>query len=186
MIIENFIEDADRNKLRNWLIANAQTEKCCWVVVSIKEQDNTLLYLDAVEEALCFGWIDGIKKKNEHGQLMQRLSPRNKKSNWTELNKQRVKRLIKLNLMTDLGLVEYNKIKNEEFTIDDYILEELKKDEEVFNNYNSFPHLYKLIRIDSIQQVRGEETYYNRLDKFISNTKLNKLYGQYNDNGRLE
>jgi len=61
-----------------------------------------LLYLDAAEEALSFGWIDGVKKKTPGSELAQRLSPRSKKSSWTELNKER-RRLEQLGLMRDEG-----------------------------------------------------------------------------------
>lgn len=63
-----------------------------------------LPYLDVVEEALCFGWIDSTLKKLPDGRLAQRLSPRRKNSHWTELNKHRCEALISNGLMTDAGL----------------------------------------------------------------------------------
>lgn len=185
MEIENFIEGSSRDALRTWLIENAQKEKCCWIVVNISQKDNTLLYLDAVEEALCFGWIDGIKKKNNKGELMQRLSPRKKNSNWTELNYQRVKRLDKIGLMTKMGYEVSPDLKKDNLIIDKYILDKIKEDSDVLFNYNNFPDLYKRIRIDTIQQVRGDATYERRLEKFLENTKINKMYGKWNDDGRL-
>ncbi len=59
-------------------------------------------YLDAVEGALCFGWIDSTRKKTASGFLAQRLTPRSRKSKWSELNKERVRRLTRLGLMTPL------------------------------------------------------------------------------------
>ena len=67
-----------------------------------------LPYLDVVEEALCFGWIDSTLKKLPDGRLAQRLSPRRKNSHWTELNKERCKRLAEQGLMTDAGLKALN------------------------------------------------------------------------------
>ncbi len=63
MEIENLIPINSRDDLRVWLQENCTTEKFCWVVVSMKPTPDTLLYLDAVEESLCFGWIDGVKRK---------------------------------------------------------------------------------------------------------------------------
>lgn len=63
MEIENPIRVKSKADLRIWLQKNGRNEKYCWVVVSITPIPDTLLYLDAVEEALCFGWIDGVKKK---------------------------------------------------------------------------------------------------------------------------
>lgn len=87
MEISNLLTVTTRKELREWLQDNHKLEKFCWVIVSIKLKEDILLYLDAVEEAICFGWIDGVKKKISETQLAQRLSPRTKKSTWTELTK---------------------------------------------------------------------------------------------------
>lgn len=63
MEVKNLIRAKTRQELRDWLEANSNTERFCWVIVSMSEQSGVIQYLDAVEEALCFGWIDGIKKK---------------------------------------------------------------------------------------------------------------------------
>src|SRR5690606_41830545 len=57
------IDVKTRQELREWLAENSATEKFCWVVVSVKEQLGVVQYLDAVEEALCFGWIDSTKDR---------------------------------------------------------------------------------------------------------------------------
>ncbi|GAB6459449.1 YdeI/OmpD-associated family protein [Bacillus luti] len=152
----------------------------------MKEQSEVIQYLDAVEEALCFGWIDGIKKKISNTELAQRLSPRKKKSNWTELNKERVRRLYKLGLMKEEGLRVLPDMRPESFTIDVNIETRLKEDNQLYENFTNFPDLYRRIRIDTIQSYRNEPNIFNkRLDKFIENTRENKMYGQWNDNGRL-
>ena len=155
-------------------------------MVSIAPKADTLLYLDVVEEALCFGWIDGIKKKNSENQLVQRLSPRSKKSSWTELNKERVRRLEKLGLMTDEGRKVLPDMSSNSFVIDKVIEKKLKEDVLVYKNFMNFPELYRRVRIDTIQQVKNQqELFMKRLDKFIENTKQDKMYGSWNDNGRL-
>ena len=103
MQIENLIPAKSREELRNWLQANGSTEKFCWVLVSMTPAPDAVLYLDAVEEALCFGWIDGVKKKISETELAQRLSPRSPRSSWTELNKERVRRLERLGFMREEG-----------------------------------------------------------------------------------
>ena len=62
-----------------------------------------IAYIDVVEEALCFGWIDSTLKRLPDGRLAQRLSPRRKKSHWTQLNIERCKDLESRGLMTDAG-----------------------------------------------------------------------------------
>ena len=105
MEIINLLEFGDRKQLRQWLECNHGIEKQCWVVVYHKQKPDwvALTYLDVVEEALCFGWIDSTKKKLPDGRLAQRLSPRRKGSKWTELNKQRCASLEHRGLMTDAG-----------------------------------------------------------------------------------
>ena len=69
-----------------------------------KNPDNGILpYLDVVEEALCFGWIDSTLKRLPDGRLAQRLSPRRKKSHWTQLNIERCMDLERRGLMTQSG-----------------------------------------------------------------------------------
>lgn len=80
MQIDNLLPITTRQELRDWLKMNSTTEKYCWIIVSVKPEPNKIQYLDAVEEALCFGWIDGIKKKVSETQTAQRLSPRAKKA----------------------------------------------------------------------------------------------------------
>ncbi len=146
MKIENLIPVKSREDLRNWLQNNGKTEKCCWVLVSMTPIPDMLLYLDAVEEALCCGWIDGVKKKLSETELAQRLSPRSKKSSWTELNKERVRRLEKLGLMTDEGRRVLPDMDHLSFTIDEDIEQRLKEEKQVYENFMAFPELYKRIR----------------------------------------
>lgn len=184
--IENFIPVKSRADFRIWLQNNCKTEKCCWVLVSMTPTTDVLLYLDAVEEALCFGWIDGVKKKISETALAQRLSPRTKKSSWTELNKERVRRLEKLGLMSDEGRRVLPDMNHNTFRIDEEIEQRLKEEKQVYDNFIAFPDLYKRVRIDTIQSNKNQpELFRSRLDKFITNTRENNMYGQWNDNGRL-
>jgi Uncharacterized protein conserved in bacteria len=186
MKIENLLDVSSREGLRDWLQANSRTEKCCWVVVGMKPAPGTLLYLDAVEEALCVGWIDGIKKKVSETEMGQRLSPRSKTSSWTELNKERVRRLERLGLMREEGRKALPDMAYDSFKIDPEIEQRLTEDSETYKNFLGFPALYQRVRIDTIQSVANQpELYKSRLDKLIIHTRENKMYGQWNDNGRL-
>ncbi|WP_435924204.1 YdeI/OmpD-associated family protein [Paenibacillus sp. DYY-L-2] len=186
MEIENLITVKSKEDLRIWLQENGGTEKACWVVVSMTPKPDTLLYLDAVEEALCFGWIDGIKKNMSETGTVQRLSPRSKKSSWTELNKERVRRLEKLGLMREEGRKVLPDMGPDSFKIDKVVEQRLKEDREVYETFLAFPALYQRVRIDTIQSVKHQpDLFQRRLDKFIAHTKENKMYGQWNDHGRL-
>lgn len=113
MDIVNLLHLANREELRLWLSENHSTEHCCWVVAyrTKAPEWSAIPYLEVVEEALCFGWIDSTLKRLPDGRLAQRLSPRRKGSHWTELNKQRCADLESRGLMTDSGRAELNKAK---------------------------------------------------------------------------
>lgn len=184
----NLLQAENRNDFRLWLTEHHRQEKECWVIVKRgrPKDDNAFWYLDAVEEALCFGWIDSTEKKLESGVTAQRFAPRKKNSLWSELNKERCRRLEKLGRMTDAGRSVLPDLSPSGFVIDGAVLQALQTDAEVWNNFLSFPPLYQRIRIDTIQiKKKQPELFQSRLQKFIEHTKQGVLYGEWNDNGRL-
>ena len=105
MEIVNLLQFSQRSELRRWFEENHDKVKECWIVMyRTKVPEWTAIpYIDVVEEALCFGWIDSTLKRLTDGRLAQRLSPRRKKSHWTQLNIERCKDLESRGLMTDAG-----------------------------------------------------------------------------------
>lgn len=142
-------------------------------------------YLDAVEEALCFGWIDSTIRTID-GRKMQRFSPRGRKSNWTELNKERVRRLEKLGLMTDAGRAVLPAMGKRRFTVDKAVEAELKK-ARVWTKFKSFHPLYQRIRASNLTfyRLRYPEAYERMLKHVIEETRKGRMYGDWNDYGRL-
>ncbi len=89
---------------RRWLEANHQTKKEIWLVIYKKASGKMgISYDEAVDEALCFGWIDGIMKSMDAEKYAQRFCPRRKNSNWTEANRAKARRLIDEGKMTEAG-----------------------------------------------------------------------------------
>lgn len=188
MTIQNLLDVKSRKELRDWLLRNHNKESECWIVVKRGRpvDDGTFWYIDAVEEALCFGWIDSTTKKISDDVTAQRLCPRRPRSNWSELNKERCRRMERLELMTDAGRAVLSDMSENGFSIDEDILQELKADNVVWENFCRQPELYKRIRIDTIQiKKKQPEIFRSRLNKFIENTRNGILYGEWNDNGRL-
>lgn len=184
----NILKAKNREELRLWLENNYEIQKECWVIVKRgrPQNDDTFWYIDAVEEALCFGWIDSTVKKLDTGITIQRLSPRKKGSIWSELNKERCRRMEKLGKMTQAGKKVLPDISEKGFNIDIDILEALKKDEIVWANFHKFPSLYQRVRIDTIQiKKKNPQLFQKRLEKLIENKKKGIMYGEWNDNGRL-
>jgi uncharacterized protein YdeI (YjbR/CyaY-like superfamily) len=95
---------ANREEWRKWLKDNHTSgEPVCLVIYHKASKTPNLTYNDAVEEALCFGWIDNKGLSRDDDSMYLQLGPRKEKSNWSLLNKERVKRIIKAGLMTPAG-----------------------------------------------------------------------------------
>lgn len=93
-----------RNAWRIWLEKNHAKKEGVWLILYKKNSKvRGVNYVDAVEEALCFGWIDSIKKKRDEDSSIQFFSKRKPKSSWSKSNRDRVKKLVKQGLMTPAG-----------------------------------------------------------------------------------
>lgn len=178
------LEIGSRKELRQWLSDNCASAKECWIRTAVKDPaEGEVLYLDAVEEALCFGWIDSTKTK-AGGHVVQRLSPRRKGSKWSELNKERCRRLERLGLMTDAGRAVLPDL-DEPFVPDPDVLEAIKSIPGAWEKLMSFPPLYVRIRIYNIQDVRGTPRFEGRIAKLAETALEGRMYGEWDDGGRL-
>lgn len=169
----------DRAAWRTWLIEHHATKTEIWLLFPSKISDKpSVSYLHAVEEALCFGWIDGIQKKMNAEFNAQRFTPRKAKSHWTELNKERARRLIAQGLMTEAGRAILPDLSTETFKIAPDILEALQADPVVWINFQAFPDYYQRIRVSAIEEVRKQPAEFDkRLANFLKKTRENKLFG---------
>ena len=183
----NILHISNRAEFRVWLKENSEKEKECWVFVKRGKptNDDAFWYLDAVEEALCFGWIDSTIRMIDEVP-MQRFSPRRKNSPWTELNKERVRRLDKMELMTDAGRAVLPQMDVRYFKIDDDIANALKE-AKCWTKFKSFHPLYQRIRSYNISFAKNRypESYRRALAHLIEKTQKGKMYGEWNDYGRL-
>ena len=93
-----------RQEFRSWLRKNHATKKEIWLIQYKKGTGKpTLNYVEAVEEAICFGWIDGFERSMDSERYATRFTPRRAKSNWTETNKERARKMIAARRMTAAG-----------------------------------------------------------------------------------
>ena len=177
---------ADRQAFRAWLADHHATESECWIVVMRGRPINgdAFYYLDAVEEALCFGWIDGIQKE-VGGVHLQRFTPRKPRSPWTELNKERSRRLIELGLMADAGRAVLPPLGPRSFHFDPDFVAALKA-ARCWSKFRQFPPLYQRIRAYNVTYYKKNHVMYEKtLANLIAHTKRGELYGEWNDYGRL-
>lgn len=156
-----------RSEWREWLEQNHRKQTECWIAVKRGRpiDDNTFWYLDAVEEALCFGWIDSTTKKMPDGTTLQRFCPRRPRSKWSELNKERCRRMERLGRMTEDGRAALPDMSDKGFSIDPDLLQELQSDPVVWEHFCHLPELYKRVRIDTIQIKKHQpKLYRSRLE----------------------
>ncbi len=169
----------NRKDWRAWLGMNFNKEKEIWLVYPKKSSGKPrILYNDAVEEALCFGWIDSTVKSISEDSSAQRFSPRNPKSSYSQANKERLKWLLQENLLHPSILDVANIIAREEFVFPIDIVNAIRNDDTVWDNYQRFSPSYKRIRVAYIDAARNRpEQFTKRLANFIRKTRDNKQIG---------
>jgi uncharacterized protein YdeI (YjbR/CyaY-like superfamily) len=169
----------ERSEWRSWLLENFQNKKEIWLIYPKKSSGKPRIpYNDAVEEALCFGWIDSTGKTLDEDHYMQRFTPRNPRSSYSQPNKERLKWLFKENMIHPLMIDTVKTVLEEEFVFPEDIIEAIRSDEQVWENYGNFSESYKRIRIAYIDTARNRpEEFEKRLRNFIDKTRKNKMIG---------
>jgi uncharacterized protein YdeI (YjbR/CyaY-like superfamily) len=169
----------DRKKWRQWLHQHYKKEKEIWLIYYKKGSGKPRIeYNDAVEEALCFGWIDSIIRTIDEKRFAQRFSPRKPNSKYSPANKERLRNLIKKNKVIKEVRDSLGDILEEKFSIAQDILDELKSNKQAWKYFQKFSDPYKRIRIGFIEGARKRPAEFKkRLKHFISMTEQNKQFG---------
>jgi uncharacterized protein YdeI (YjbR/CyaY-like superfamily) len=178
----------NRKQWRSWLSSHHKTEVDIWLIYYKKESGKRRIpYNDAVEEALCYGWIDSLTKPRDSESWVQRFTPRRKKSPLSEMNKERVRRLMKAGKMTRFGLeriqheMEEGSAKTtklKKFTLPHDIVTTLRSNPVVWKNFTKFPKTYQRIRVAWIDGSRNRpDMFAQRLRYFMKMTAQNKKFG---------
>jgi uncharacterized protein YdeI (YjbR/CyaY-like superfamily) len=165
-----------RKQWRKWLAENFETANEIWFVFPLKSSGKkSISYNDAVEEALCFGWIDSTVKALDDKHKIQRFTPRKPRSAYSQSNKERLKWLLENGKVHPKLKKEIQRIIALPFHFPGDIMKKIKADKIAWKNYQQFSDAYKRIRIAYIEGARkrpGE--FEKRLKNFISKTKANK------------
>lgn len=169
----------NRKEWRAWLAKHHKTAPEIWLIYYKKESGKPRVpYNHAVEEALCYGWIDSILKPIDKQKYAQRYSPRRKTSKLSDMNRERVRRLIKSGRMTTAGLAAIAHTDAKAPRLDATVLAKLKEDPETWRNFQRFPASYKRIRVGWIAAGKHRpEIFKQRLDYLMKMTKQNKRFG---------
>ena len=169
----------DRKKWRQWLRQHYKTEKEIWLVYAKKGTGKPRIeYNDAVEEALCFGWIDSTVRTIDEKKYAQRFTPRKPNSKYSPANKERLRSLLKKKKVIKEVRDTLGDLDDEKFVIADDILAELKSNREAWKYFRKFSDAYKRIRIGFIEGARKRPAEFKkRLAYFIRMTEKNKQFG---------
>lgn len=178
-----------RAEWRAWLAANQQRTEGVWLVTFKKASGRPhLSYAEAVEEALCFGWIDSKPGKVDGERSKLWMSPRKLKSAWSRVNKERVARLLDSGLMTDAGLrkIEAAKLDGSWSALDAVEALEIPADltaalaqQNGTANFEAFPPSAKRAILDWIRQAKTASTREKRIDETARLAAINERANQW-------
>jgi uncharacterized protein YdeI (YjbR/CyaY-like superfamily) len=179
MEITQTIYITKRKDWRAWLKQHYKTEKEIWLVYPKKETGKPRIeYNDAVEEALCFGWIDSIVKKLDEKNSAQRFSPRKPRAKYSQANIERLRSLVAKKKVIKEVKESLGDILEKKFVIPPDILKAIQADKEAWKNFQKFSDAYVRIRVAFIDGARHRpEEFKKRLKYFIRMTEKNKIFG---------
>ena len=171
----------NRTEWREWLQENYDKTNEVWFVFPLRSSgEKAISYNDAVEEALCFGWIDSTIRSLDENHKIQRFTPRNPKSSYSQANKERLNWLAGKELIHETIMEDISRLLSEEFNYPADILEAVRADEVVWKHFQQFSDPYKRIRIAYIDAARKRpDEFRKRLNNFIEKTRKGKLIRGY-------
>jgi len=170
----------DREQWRKWLSENHGNETGIWLIFYKKVTSRpTIAYEAAVEEALCFGWIDSIIKKIDAKKYARKFTPRSDKSKWSQLNKKRVNKMIKEGRMTEIGLAKIRTAKKTglwnkddrpriSFDIPPEFAQALARNKKAKENFEKLAPTYRKHYIGWINVAKRPETKKRRIEESIA------------------
>ena len=181
-----------RKVWRQWLEKNHSTSPGIWLIYYKKESGKSAVkYADAVEEGLCFGWIDSNGRKLDAERTMLKFTPRKSGGVWSTLNKSRIEKLIADQLMTEAGMKiikqakkdgSWDKLNASNTHTDNNTLPEdlhkaLKKDKTSLTNFNAFAPSYRRRFLFWIDSAKHPETRAARIEQTKKMAAANKKPG---------
>lgn len=169
---------------RKWLESNHENKDSVWLIFyRVKSPKFNLSWSDSVDEALCFGWIDSVKKSIDGEKYKQYFSKRKEKSIWSKINKEKVKTLIDQNLMQKNGFKSIEIAKEngswnilddvEDLKVPNDLKEEFKHHVGSFDFFNNFSPSVKKILLHWVISAKRTETRKKRISEIAENAGKN-------------
>ena len=172
----------NRNEWHSWLEKNHTTSNEVWLIHYKKSiGKKNLNHFDAVEEALCFGWIDSKLKKLDEEKFILKYSPRKSKSVWSKINKENAEKMISLGKMTQAGLDKIEEAKKQGFwdtaytnLVKERLPSDLKKalivNKTAWNNFQNYANSYRNMYIGWVKNAKTKETRKKRISQVVKNS----------------
>lgn len=174
---ETTFAPSDVAQWRDWLTRHAQSEKEIWLVVEHKDSDApSPRYHEAIEQALCFGWIDGLHRKHTDHSSRLRFSPRRTRSSWSAVNRERAERMIEQGLMTERGqaLIDLAKaagtwqvVPGDVSAVPDDLRDALRSNDPAREHFDAFPPSSRRLILEWIVTAKKPETRRRRIDRTV-------------------
>ena len=172
------VQAKSRKEWRKWLEKNHMKNESIWLIIYHENSSNQSVRInEAMEEALCFGWIDSKAKKRDYESFYLTFSPRNPKSKWSNINRERAERMIEQGLMTESGQEMINLAKLtgtwdalrdiENLVIPDDLQRLFDKNEIAFRNFNSFSPSSKRMILGWIHNAKKHDTRQTRIEETV-------------------
>jgi uncharacterized protein YdeI (YjbR/CyaY-like superfamily) len=178
----------ERAEWRDWLRANGGREKEIWLVFFKRHTGRKRLeYQDAVEEAICFGWIDSIVRRLDEERYAQKFTPRNQGSRWSELNIVRARKMIAAGCMTPAGsaLIDPSKLRRPPAKpraaagekVPAYFLAALESDPRARAFFTNLAPSYRRLYVRWVDSAKKEETRQRRLAEALATLRAGRKLG---------
>jgi uncharacterized protein YdeI (YjbR/CyaY-like superfamily) len=168
----------DRGEWRSWLEENASDCREIFLIYYKKGSGKPrIAYEDAVEEALCFGWIDGRTNKLDDKRYVQRFTPRRPASRWSALNIRRTKKLIADGKMTAAGLAVFDparKVAAQPTQLPKDLGRKFKGHADAWKNFQRFPPFYRRMTVAWVASAKKGETRLKRLKQLVGYSAQNR------------
>lgn len=168
-----------QNDFREWLEENHETETEIIVgFYNVKSGKTSMTWSEAVDQALCFGWIDGVRRKVDEASYCNRFTPRRANSNWSAVNIEKIRVLTEKGLMMPAGIAAFEKRKEEKSAIyayenelkqfSDEFEKQFKNRAKAWEFFEKQAKWYKKQMINWVMTAKQEKTRQSRLEKLIS------------------
>ncbi len=182
MKISRTLHVETRSEWRAWLAEHHARATEIWLVYNKKRSGRPrVAYDEAVEEALCFGWIDGLTKPIDADRYAQRFTPRRENSRWSELNRRRFARLVKEGRMTAAGRAREpskpSPVERPPSRTPSYIVAALRRHPEAHRFFRELAPSYRRLYVRWIDSAKREETRQRRLAEAIERLARNQKPG---------